>query len=85
MTDPGLEAVRRQLDLPVAPSDAFARSLLERLEALLSGAGLSPEEIAGECGEQLPLREAMSVVCPDPLDPVDPGAVLGDVEPGTDQ
>lgn len=84
MTDPLLEEVRRRLSVPVSPSDTFARALLDRLEELLYGGGLSPVEIDSECGEQLPLREAMSVISTDPLGPVDPGAVLGDVEPGTE-
>jgi len=83
MSDRRLEEVRRHLSVPVSPSEAFARSLLERLESLLPGGGLPAEEIDGESGEELPLREAMSVICPDPLHPVYPGAVLGDVEPGT--
>ena len=85
MTESSLEDVRRQVSRPVSPSDAFAVSLLERLEELRSGAGLSAAEIEAEGGEELPLREAMSVICPDPdpLVPVDPGAVLGNVEPGT--
>lgn len=83
MTDPHLEDIRRRLNAPVAPRDAFARSLLERLEAELAGTAMSAEEIDAQSGEELPLREAMSVICPDPIGPVDPGAVLGDVEPGT--
>ena len=83
MTDPHLEEVRRRLDAPVAPRDLFARSLLERLERELGGETMSAEEIDAQSGEELPLREAMSVICPDPIGPVDPGAVLGDVERGT--
>jgi len=81
MTDPGLEAMRRRIDSPVAPRDAFARSLLERLERELSGVAMSAEELDAESGEALPLREAMSVMCPDPIGPVDLGDVLGDVQP----
>jgi len=84
MTDPRLEDLRHRLSLPVSPSETFAQALLERLEQLLYGGGLSPLELGSESGEQLPLREAMSVICPDPIGPVDPGAVLGNVEPGTE-
>lgn len=82
--DPDLEALRRCLDAPVAPREAFARSLLQRLERELTGAAMSDEDIDAQSGEALPLREAMSVICTDPIGPVDLGAVLGDVEqPGT--
>ena len=84
MGDAGLEEIRRHLDSPVVPRDAFARCLLERLERELTGVGMSAEEIDAECGEELPLREAMSVIFTDPIGPVDLGAVLGDVENGTD-
>jgi hypothetical protein len=85
VTDPAdLEELRRHLDTPVAPREAFARSLLQRLERELTGEGMSAEEIDAESGEELPLREAMSVICADPIGSVDLGAVLGDVEqPGT--
>lgn len=83
MGDAGLEEIRRRLDSPVVPREAFARCLLERLERELTGEGMSAEEIDAECGEELPLREAMSVIITDPIGPVDLGAVLGDVETGT--
>jgi hypothetical protein len=86
-----LEEIRRQLSSPVSPRDTFARSLLERLEAeksgnaqssgnALSSEELSSEELAAESGEALPLREAMTVITPDPITPLDPGCVLP-VEP----
>ena len=84
MADPGLKEIRRRLDSPVAPREAFARSLLARLERELTGAGMSADEIDAQCGEELPLREAMSVISTDPLGPADLGAVLGDLETGTD-
>jgi hypothetical protein len=83
VADPGLEAIRRHIGAPVAPSEVFARSLLARLERELAGAALTAEEIDAQVAEELPLREAMSVIRPDPLRPVDPGAVLGEVESGT--
>ena len=83
MADPGLEAMRRRLDTPVAPRELFARSLLERLERELRGESMSAADLEAESGEELPLREAMSVISTDPLGPGDFGAVLGDVEPGT--
>lgn len=91
MTDPGLEELRRRLGAPVPPREEFARSLLDRLErALAASEDLSDEEIAAERAEELPLREAMSVISADPLASVDPSAVLGEVgavdptEPGVD-
>ena len=84
MADPGLEEMRRRLGAPVAPRDAFARCLWERLERELTGQGMSAQELEAESGEELPLREAMSVICTDPIGPVDLSAVLGDVENGTD-
>ena len=84
MTDQNLEELRRRLGAPVAPREAFARSLFHRLERELTGGAMSDEDIDAESGEELPLREAMSVICADPIGPVHPGAVLGDVEqPGT--
>ena len=83
MADPGLEELRRRLGAPVAPRDVFARSLLQRLERELHGEAMSAEEIDAESGEELPLREAMSVICTDAIGPVDLGAVLGDVQSGT--
>ena len=83
MPDPGLDDIRRRLDAPVAPRAEFARSLLKRLERELSGEAMSAEEIDAQQGDALPLREAMSVIRPDPLGPVDLGAVLGDVQTGT--
>jgi hypothetical protein len=83
VTDPDLAELRRRLDAPVAPGEAFAHSLLQRLERELTGAAMSDEDIDAQRGEELPLREAMSVICADPIGPVDLGAVLGDVEPGT--
>jgi hypothetical protein len=80
MTDSRLEEIRRHLSSPVAPREAFARSLLERLEAEMAGNALSSEELAAESGEALPMREAMTVITPDPITPLDPGGVL-DVEP----
>jgi len=78
MADFGFERVRRRIDAPVQPFESFARSLLERLEHELAGEivdirdeqhrrgapGLSPEELERQGGEELPLREAMSVVDP---------------------
>ncbi len=84
MTDSPLEEIRRQLRLPVAPRAAFARTLLERLEAERAGPAVSAEELDAERGEELPLREAMSVIIPDPLTPVDPCPLPGDVELHTD-
>lgn len=83
MTDAHLTEIRLRFDAPVAPRDAFARSLLERLERELTAEEMSDEEIHAQTGEELPLREAMSVITTDPIGPVDPGAVLGVVEPGT--
>ncbi len=83
MIDPGLDDIRRRLDAPVVPRPAFAQALLERLERELNGEVMSAEEIDAQQGEELPLREAMSVIRPDPLGPVDLGAVLGDVDTGT--
>ena len=79
MADPRLEAVRQHLDAPVAPQDSFVRSLWERLERQLSGPAVSAAEIDAQRGEELPMREAMSLISPDPLGPAD----LGAVQPGT--
>lgn len=84
MPDRRLEDVLRALDGPVAPPDPFTRSLLGRLERELVGAGLSPAELEGQAGEELPMREAMSMITPDPIGPVGPTLDLGAVEPDPD-
>ena len=76
------EELLRGIDVPVAPSPSFSRSLLERLEAELTGKGLSVEELDKETGEELPYREAMSLIATDPLAGIDPGLHLGAAEDG---
>ncbi len=90
MTDSPFDRVRHRIDEPVPPSESFARSLLERLQEELAGEvvdirdelhrrrppGLSAEELEREAGEQLPLREAMSVIDPGVAAPAT-GATLG--------
>jgi len=78
MTDRSLEEIRRHLRAPVAPRDAFARSLLERLEGELAGTALSDDELDAQSGEELPLREAMSLIVPDPLGAPDPAVIVCD-------
>lgn len=77
MTDRGLRELLGRLDLPVAPAEDFAQSLLERLEAVFAGAEMSPAELDEQVGEALPLREAMSVIRTDPLAPMNWGLPLG--------
>ena len=90
MTDSPFDRLRHRIDEPVPPSESFARSLLERLQDELAGevvdvrdelhrrrpAGLPAEELERQVGEQLPLREAMSVVDPSVAAPTT-GATLG--------
>lgn len=76
------EELLRGISLPVEPSAEFTRSLLERLEHELNGQGLSVEELDQETAEELPYREAMSLIGVDPLTCVDPGLHLGAADQG---
>lgn len=88
MSERRAEELLRGISVPVTPSDSFAHCLLERLEGELTGQGLSVEELDQENGEELPYREAMSLLAVDPLTCVDPelhldDAVQGDRSPPT--
>lgn len=76
MPDHQVEELLRGISAPVTPPASFTRSLLERLERELNGQGLSAEELDQEAGEELPYREAMSLIGVDPLT-FDPGLHLG--------
>ena len=78
MSERRAEEALRGISVPVAPSESFASCLLERLEGELTGQGLSVEELDQESGEQLPYREAMSLIAVDPLTCVEPGLHLDD-------
>ena len=54
MTDPTLEELRRIVDAPVAPREAFAQSLLERLELVLTGDAVTAQEIDAQSAAELP-------------------------------
>lgn len=86
MTDPDFDRIRRLAQAPVAPDEGFARSLLEYLEGVARterqaiATGLTSDQIDAQSGEELPLREAMSLISPDPMMPLEAGCVL-EVEP----
>lgn len=86
MTDIPFGRSLRRIDLPVDPPESFAHSLLALLETELAGDGvdareqrgsaLSPDELEGQAAEELPLREAMSVIDPS-LGATATGGVVG--------
>lgn len=69
-----------RLDAPISPRAEFEQALLEKLERALTGSELSNEELTAERGEELPLREAMSVISTDLLGAVDPSVAVGEVD-----